>query len=398
MQFPAEFDGRRLRRHAWTVPFKLAFAPVALAAVGILAPIVLSYPTAVVTDPLGVALYLADRIGAVPLCIAAFFAVCGLMWGLGFGASASKVLAVELGVRELDDHHPLAQRVHQVAAALNLPPPRVGVMPRTVNAYAIGTSAKDSAVVLGLPLVHGLAPDELDAVIGHELGHIVSGDMRRMQMAAGFQSMLDTLIGNAAKAGAEIGAKQSRNALAGLVIFLFGQALRLTVFLVSELLVKNLSRSREYVADAFGALAATPQAMASALEKLKTLSPSSAAIAKQHQCLMFWNSGGSVFATHPTLDRRLASLARGKHAARLLAKGCGTRRAQAMARTQRMAARGAGYASALHGAGHRAIADPAHRARLRSAVDSTHDFADRHLLALCAAAAALGMAVVYVIA
>lgn len=321
MTIPATFDGRRLRRHAWTVPFKLAFAPIAVAAAVILWPVALDAPWAFLTAPFRVTEYAVQTIGPIPFGIAAFFALCGLLMGFRFSSSASRVLAARLGVRELGPDSPLTQRVHRIAASLNLPPPKVATMPTTVNAYAIGSSIKDSAVVLGLPLVHGLTSDELDAVIGHELGHIVSGDMANMQMAAGFQSMVDGLVDNTARVGAEVGKSQSRSAMTGPLIYVFGQLLRKTVFLVSELMVKRQSRKREYVADAFGALAASPDAMASALQKLQTLGARAPSVPKAYQCLMFWNDGGSVFSTHPALGNRVGALQDGKHVRALLAKG-----------------------------------------------------------------------------
>lgn len=325
MTIPAAFDGRRLRRRAWTVPFKLAFAPLAVAAAVILSPVAVYWPWAFLSEPFNVAAYAIGSIGPIPIGIAAVLSLCGLLMGLRFSSSASKVLAQRLGVRELGPESPLTQRVHRIAAALNLPPPKVATMPNTVNAYAIGSSIKDSAVVLGLPLVHGLSSDELDAVIGHELGHIVSGDMANMQMAAGFQSMVDGMLDGTTRVGAEVGRSQSRNSAVGALVYAAGQLIRGTVFLVSELLVKRQSRKREYVADAFGALAATPEAMASALRKLQTLSPGPASVPKAYQCLMFWNDGGSVFSTHPAFDRRITALQDGQHVRAVLAKGTGTR-------------------------------------------------------------------------
>lgn len=329
MNLPTAFNGRRLRRRAWTVPFKLAFAPIFLIAAYLLAPIALQAPLSLITHLQHIPEFLLNRIGVWPLAVALFLAVCGWAAGLRYAGSASRHLAESLGVQELSPEDSLSQRVHQIAAALHLPPPKVAVMPNTVNAYAIGSSVKDAAVVIGLPLVHELSQDELDAIIGHELGHIVSGDMAGMQMAAGFQTMIDQLIGQGAVGLAQASRRQS--SVAAPFILLAGRILQFTAFLASELAVKRLSRRREYVADAFGALASSPQAMASALQRLHQIAPDEPPVGKAHQYLMFWNDGGSLWATHPTLERRIAALQRGKHLRRLVSKACGERRTATLA-------------------------------------------------------------------
>ena len=98
------------------------------------------------------------------------------------------------GVSYLAADHPLSQRVAALAKKVGLPAPSVGVV-NVINAFAMGSSSSDAAVVLGLPLIQSFSDEELDAVIGHELGHIVSNDMLRMQFAEGFQSMLGKVLG-----------------------------------------------------------------------------------------------------------------------------------------------------------------------------------------------------------
>lgn len=316
MALPSSFDGRRLRRHAWTIPFKLTFALLFAFYLLRISPHLFQNTQYVL---LNLPLFLNWAViesGPIPPAVAAFFGLCALGWGLGYANSASKALASSMGVTELGPESPLTQRVHRMARALDLPPPKVATM-RATNAYAIGSSRKDSAVVIGLPLIHSLQEDELDAVIGHELGHIISGDMRRMQMAAGFQSMVDAMTDRASA----VGARQASNRQTGLLIFLVGQLLRKTLFLISELLVKRLSRTREYTADAFGALLTSPDAMARALRKLHAEAPARAECNARYAYLMFWNKGGRLLSTHPTLERRLNAIERGRHLNRVIAKG-----------------------------------------------------------------------------
>lgn len=56
------------------------------------------------------------------------------------------------------------------------------------NAFAMGLSHKDATVAMGTPLLKHLTQDEAAAVLVHELGHIVNGDMRKMMLMRTFQN------------------------------------------------------------------------------------------------------------------------------------------------------------------------------------------------------------------
>lgn len=116
--------------------------------------------------------------------------IWGTLWGLvGLGRQRESAVA-QHGVSLLKESDPLAQRVHILAGNLGLSvKPWVGVMPHN-NAYAIGSNPDNALVVIGQPLINGLTEDEVNAIIGHELGHVVNNDMRRMGFARSFQNSL----------------------------------------------------------------------------------------------------------------------------------------------------------------------------------------------------------------
>ncbi|TPI54192.1 protease [Mesorhizobium sp. B3-1-3] len=211
----------------------------------------------------------------------------GTFWGL-VGLGRQRETAVrQYGVRLLGDDDPLVHRVAALSASLGLRTrPWVGVMPHS-NAYAIGASADNALVVVGQPLLDTLSAAEVDAIIGHELGHVVNNDMRRMGLARSFQNSLVWYLG-------------------------FSDTLQrgarwlLTWF--SELAVLRLSRSREYWADAVGAALTSKDHMIAALEKLHH-GPELTGFERDHARLMIRGlTGGSLFSTHPTLDERRAAL------------------------------------------------------------------------------------------
>jgi len=252
--------------------------------------------------------------GAWPFYLGLCLGALGLAFGYRFSAAAQTTVGSRFGIRYLPDDHPLTQRVHRLAARLELQPPKVGVM-AIVNAFAIGRSRQDATVALGLPLIDGLAPDELDAVIGHELGHIATSDVQRMQFAAGYQDMFGGML-------RIIGAFASRLArdpadsklIAGIEIML-----QRTILLGSELLMKLQSRRREFYADAVGAALTSPHSMVRALEKLHTLPSKPRPAENQFGYLMARGHGrlGRLFSTHPTLEQRRKALLAETHLRRL---------------------------------------------------------------------------------
>lgn len=210
----------------------------------------------------------------------------GTFWGLVGLGGQRKGAVRRHGIKLLNEDDPLAQRVYSLAARLGLKTrPWVGVMPHN-NAYAIGANAANALVVIGQPLIDSLTEAEVDAIIGHELGHIANNDMRRMGLARSFQNSLVWYLG-------------------------FSKTLqrwaRWLLTWLSEFLVLSLSRRREFWADAIGAALTSKEHMIAALEKLHN-GPELSAFEREHARLMFRGLPGLLFSTHPTLRERRAAL------------------------------------------------------------------------------------------
>ncbi|MDA5633143.1 MULTISPECIES: M48 family metalloprotease [Rhizobium/Agrobacterium group] len=213
----------------------------------------------------------------------------GTVWGLvGLGRQRENALR-DHGITLLKEGDPLAQRVHALAARLGLRTrPWVGVMPHN-NAYAIGSSADSAMVVIGQPLLDHLTEAEVDAIIGHELGHVANNDMRRLGLTRSFQNSLVWYLG-------------------------FSDTLqrwgRWLLTWVSELFVLRLSRNREYWADAVGAALTSKDDMIAALDKLHN-GPELSDFERSHARLMCRGlAAGSLLSTHPTLEERRGALQR----------------------------------------------------------------------------------------
>lgn len=299
---PLRLDGASLGRTWWQLPL-LMFAAL----------IVLAYGVAALCRVPGWG-------GIWPLVIAGAIGLCGMLNGFSHNLKVWAMLGQRAGVAYLPADHTLTQRVHALAARAGVPPPRVGVM-NQFNAYASGPNPKHAVVVLGVPLIRRLTGVELDAVIGHELGHIATGDMRRMQYGSGFQSLFSGslgVFGEAMTAGtAKSRGSQWDMSSAGTVARVVSWLGRHLVGFFGELALKASSRNREYHADAIGAALSSPAAMAGALEKVHKVDAPASPAEQDFAYLMFRGFGGRLFATHPTLLQRLAALQDGGYIRRL---------------------------------------------------------------------------------
>ena len=173
----------------------------------------------------------------------------------------SDTLALKsMGARTVDesdypDLHRMTERLCQQA---DLPKPKVAIADsRTPNAFATGRNQKNATVCVTTGLLRALNEDELEGVIAHELAHIKNRDVMVMTIA----SFLSTVAFIIVRWGWLMGGN-NRNAAPVWAAVLVS----LVVWVVSFLLIRALSRYREYAADRGAALiTGKPAALASAL-------------------------------------------------------------------------------------------------------------------------------------
>ncbi len=296
---------KRLRRFAWSTPVLMAVAVI----------VTCFFVTGMIARSNGY--HISEFNPMVPAVIAAVLSVLGILSGVRFSSAARAVMGQDFGVQYLAFDHGLTTRVHELARKLNLPPPAVGVT-GVSNAFAMGSKPENASVIIGLPLVQNFTKEELDAVIGHELGHVLSGDMRQMQYAVGFQRMFGAVFYTLASAGTQAAARSANSQSSASLAVALGNLLNIIgskiIFFTSDLAVKRLSRSREFVADAVGAALTSPEAMANALKKIHDLPVTAGPAENQYGYFMMRGFRlGHLFATHPPVEQRLASLSTGRY-------------------------------------------------------------------------------------
>ena len=166
--------------------------------------------------------------------------------------------------------------------------PTVGVYSaEDVNALASGTRASNSLIAFSSGLLNKFDAEAVQAVAAHEVAHIANKDMIRMQLARAMQKGL----------------------VAGFFIAPVKNFLRYTAFFASELMLKNLSRKREYAADAMAAELVGAASMQHALKQIEgSPEKDTSKPASKFQSLMISSRGDSWFSTHPTLSNRIRAL------------------------------------------------------------------------------------------
>lgn len=202
----------------------------------------------------------------------------------------------------------LLETVSRLASQAGIKMPEVAIFPANeVNAFATGAKRNDALVAVSSGLLNNMTQDEQEAVLAHEIAHIANGDMITMSL---LQGVLNTFVIFIARliAGAVNNAMKNDDGEGGLGFFAyFGvvMVLELVLGMLASIIVMWFSRKREYSADADAGKLVGNHKMIAALERLKQGQPAEL----EGQFAAFGiNSKAKLFASHPSLDSRIAAL------------------------------------------------------------------------------------------
>src|SRR5712692_9265303 len=217
--------------------------------------------------------------------------------------------------------------VDRLCALADMPKPRVAIAPTQMpNAFATGRSSKVAVLCATQGLMDRLDPDELEGVLAHEMSHVAHKDVAVMTVASFLGIVAALLVRFAFYSELFGGGGRSYNGnnQGALPVILIVMLVGIVVYAISFLLIRLLSRYRALSADRSGALlTGRPSALASALQKvtgdmariptrdLRAAEPLNAfyfapAFSKGRGQVTL----SSLFSTHPSLERRLAELAK----------------------------------------------------------------------------------------
>ncbi len=231
--------------------------------------------------------------------------------------ASDKIALATMGVKEVTpaQEPELHGIVERLCVQANLPKPRVGVIETPMpNACAMGRSKKATTVCATRGILELLDPAELEGVMAHELTHVINRDVMVMTLASFFATLAATIAQFALFFGGGYGNREEEQDIMIVVL------VSVLVYAISFLLLRALSRYREFAADRGSAvLTGRPSALASALLKIsgtieripsqdmRTAEGMSAFFiipARAKKSLM------NIFADHPPLEQRLAALER----------------------------------------------------------------------------------------
>ena len=233
---------------------------------------------------------------------------------LALAASGAKIVSPE----EAPDLHAMVERL---CAMAGLPKPRVAVIDTDVpNAFATGRSPNHAAIAVTQGLWRRLEPQEVESVLAHELSHVANRDVLVMTIAS-FFAMLAALLTRfglyAGLFGGFGGGNRDNNnnqVPVWLIIFLVS----VVVYAISFVLIRTISRYREYAADRGSAIiTGAPENLMSALQKISsniTQNPQQDLREVQGMNAFFiiptnWKTQMSEWMMdHPPLEKRLAAL------------------------------------------------------------------------------------------
>jgi heat shock protein HtpX len=211
----------------------------------------------------------------------------------------------------------LFRAVRNVAQKANIPMPKVGIVDSPQpNAFATGRGPDKAVVCATSSILQTLTPDELEAVIGHEIGHVVHRDVLMSSVAATLAGAI-SYIGQMAMWSMWFGGG-NRNRNGGSPLALLAIIL---VPLGATFVRLGISRNDEYNADEYGAkLTRNPAGLVSALEKISAKSQTkpiatNSAQAPSPATASLWivnpfrgSSLVEMFSTHPSLTHRVERL------------------------------------------------------------------------------------------
>jgi heat shock protein HtpX len=262
--------------------------------------------------------------GLMGLCllVGAQFGQQGLIMGFVFGGAANlfayffsdRIALTAMQAREVNESTggaatELYHMVDELRQRAGLPMPRVYICPQAApNAFATGRSPSKAAVAVTSGALELLSYEELRGVMAHELAHVKNRDTLTSCIAAMVAGTLATL----AQMAMWFGGGQNReggNPLVGLLALILAP-------IGAAIIQAMISRSREYVADADGAaIAGDARGLIGALRKLEAVSqriPMNNPNPAQNNLFIVEPFMGrslmNLFATHPPMDKRIASL------------------------------------------------------------------------------------------
>lgn len=248
-----------------------------------------------------------------------FIGAAGIIYAVISYYMGSRTALALNGAKQIQkkDNPRLWRIIENLAITDGLPMPKVYIIDDPApNAFATGRKPSVAAVCATTGLLDVMNDDELQGVFAHEMGHVKNYDIRVSMIAFALVAVVALLANIMLQLGwfGFGGRDREEEGQAGQLFFFIGIIAAILAPIIATLIQLAVSRQREYLADATGALTTRyPEGLASALEKIErtgsVLRRQNTATAhfffanplKQHSLL-------NLFSTHPPIEQRIARL------------------------------------------------------------------------------------------
>jgi len=253
------------------------------------------------------------------LIIALFIAVLLNLFSYFKGDKVALAIAGAKPIQQSDNPY-VYRLVENLCITGGLPQPKIYLInDPSINAFATGRDPRHASIAITAGAIEKLENEELEGVISHELSHVKNYDVRLMTVVIICVGVI-TLIADFFIRGQFIfGGRRNNNREAGqlgAILMIVGLVLAILSPIFATLIQLAISRKREYLADASGALLTRyPEGLANALEKINNfnqpLRRANHATAHLYITNPFAGAGKKIsglFATHPPLNDRIKKL------------------------------------------------------------------------------------------
>jgi heat shock protein HtpX len=255
-----------------------------------------------------IAMYVLTALGVIPpdapytqmLIWCALFGFGGSIFSLAISKwvakKSTRAHVIETPSNEIERW--LVSTVERQAKEAGIGMPEVAVFDSPdPNAFATGMFRNNALVAVSTGLLRLMNKQEVEAVLGHEISHVANGDMVTLAL---IQGVLNTFVLFIARI---IASQFDRGR------FLIYMVLQMVFGVLASMIVAWFSRRREFRADAGGAALESPAAMASALNRLRTMRDAPSQLPDNLTAFGIRGEGMlKLMATHPPLEERIARL------------------------------------------------------------------------------------------
>ncbi|MFA6524753.1 MAG: M48 family metallopeptidase [Patescibacteria group bacterium] len=259
-------------------------------------------------------------LGYTGLIFAIIFAVSTSMYGY---YSGDKVALWTSGARQItSEENPYVYRmVENLSITAGIPVPKVHIITdSTINAFATGRDPEHASIAVTTGAVEKLENEELEGVLAHELSHIKNYDIRLMTLViicVGIIALLSNWFFRISFFGGRKSSREGGGQIQ-LVIMVIGIILLIFAPIIAQLIKLAVSRKREFLADASGALLTRyPAGLANALEKIENQNVEPMLRANNSTAHLFISNPfgqrarkglAKLFLTHPPIEERVTAL------------------------------------------------------------------------------------------